>query len=226
MKKRVRRKFNFLKFLVFLLIMYLLYFVVMYLFDIKTKNIVILNNNYYSDEVIIETAGISNYPEFLTLSKSKIKKKLLKLDLIEDVTISKKYGSIIEINITEKKILYYVRSNNVYKVSDGKSYSLDNVNGVPVLINYVPEDIENKFINSFKNINSNIISLISEIEYSKTSYDDERFLLYMNDGNEVYITVLKAQTLNKYIEIVKKLDNKKGILYLDSGNYFEIKKSK
>lgn len=226
MKKRVRRKFNFLKFLVFLLIMYLLYFVVMYLFDIKTKNIVILNNNYYSDEVIIETAGISNYPEFLTLSKSKIKKKLLKLDLIEDVTISKKYGSIIEINITEKKILYYVRSNNVYKVSDGKSYSLDNVNGVPVLINYVPEDIENKFVNSFKNTNSNIISLISEIEYSKTSYDDERFLLYMNDGNEVYITVLKAQTLNKYIEIVKKLDNKKGILYLDSGNYFEIKKSK
>ncbi len=225
MKKRVRRKFNFLKFLVFLLIMYLLYFVVMYLFDIKTKNIIILNNNYYSDEVIIETAGISNYPEFLTLSKSKIKKKLLKLDLIEDVTISKKYGSIIEINITEKKILYYVRSNNVYKVSDGKSYFLDNVNGVPVLINYVPEDIENKFINSFKNTNSNIISLISEIEYSKTSYDDERFLLYMNDGNEVYITVLKAQTLNKYIEIVKKLDNKKGILYLDSGNYFEIKKS-
>lgn len=226
MKKRVRRKFNFLKFLVFLLIMYLLYFVVMYLFDIKTKNIVILNNNYYSDEVIIETAGISNYPEFLTLSKSKIKKKLLKLDLIEDVTISKKYGSIIEINVTEKKILYYVRSNNVYKVSDGKSYSLDNVNGVPVLINYVPEDIEKKFVNSFKNTNSNIISLISEIEYSKTSYDDERFLLYMNDGNEVYITVLKAQTLNKYIEIVKKLDNKKGILYLDSGNYFEIKKSK
>ncbi len=220
MKKRVRRKFNFLKFLVFLLIMYLLYFVVMYLFDIKTKNIVILNNNYYSDEVIIETAGISNYPEFLTLSKSKIKKKLLKLDLIEDVTISKKYGSIIEINVTEKKILYYVRSNNVYKVSDGKSYSLDNVNGVPVLINYVPEDIEKKFVNSFKNTNSNIISLISEIEYSKTSYDDERFLLYMNDGNEVYITVLKAQTLNKYIEIVKKLDNKKGILYLDIGNYF------
>ena len=47
----------------------------------------------------------------------------------------------------------------------------------------------------------------------------------MNDGNEVYITSKKAEMLNKYIEIVKKLDNKKGILYLDSGNYFEIKKS-
>lgn len=65
--------------------------------------------------------------------------------------------------------------------------------------------------------------MISEIEYSKTSYDDKRFLLYMNDGNMVYITVSKAELLNKYVEIIKKVDNKKGILYLDSGNYFEIK---
>ena len=65
--------------------------------------------------------------------------------------------------------------------------------------------------------------MISEIEYSKTSYDKERFKLYMNDGNEVYITIDKIDKLNKYKSIVKKLDNKKGILYLDSGNYLEIK---
>ena len=29
--------------------------------------------------------------------------------------------------------------------------------------------------------------------------------------------------MNKYVDIVRKLDNNKGILYLDSGNYFEIK---
>ena len=46
----------------------------------------------------------------------------------------------------------------------------------------------------------------------------------MNDGNEVYVTITKLDLLNKYIDIVKKLDNKNGILYLDSGNYFEIKK--
>ena len=46
----------------------------------------------------------------------------------------------------------------------------------------------------------------------------------MNDGNQVYITINRLNLLNKYIDIVKKLDNKNGILYLDSGNYFEIKK--
>lgn len=224
MKKRVRRKFNFGKFILFILIIFIIYFGMKYLFSIKIKNIIIVNNNYYSDEEIIEKAGIENYPEFITLSRKKIKNKLSTLDLIEDVEIKKEFGFILRITIKEKKILYHIRSNNEYRVSDNKNYSLDNVTGVPTLINYVPEEVEKKFINKFKDIDSNIINMISEIEYNKTSYDSERFLLYMNDGNEVYITVARTNLLNKYVEIVTKLDNKKGILYLDSGNYFEIKK--
>lgn len=224
MKKRVRRKFNFGKFILFILIIFIIYFGMKYLFSIKIKNIIIVNNNYYSDEEIIEKAGIENYPEFITLSRKKIKNKLSTLDLIEDVEIKKEFGFILRITIKEKKILYHIRSNNEYKVSDNKNYSLDNVTGVPTLINYVPEEVEKKFVNKFKDIDSNIINMISEIEYNKTSYDSERFLLYMNDGNEVYITAKRTNLLNKYVEIVTKLDNKKGILYLDSGNYFEIKK--
>ena len=83
--------------------------------------------------------------------------------------------------------------------------------------------VYNKFIKKFSKVDSNIISLISEIEYSKTEFDSERFLLYMSDENLVYITVSKTELLNKYIDIVKTLEGKKGILYLDSGNYFEIK---
>ena len=224
MKKRVRRKFNFGKFILFILIIFIIYFGMKYLFSIKIKNIIIVNNNYYSDEEIIEKAGIENYPEFITLSRKKIKNKLSTLDLIEDVEIKKEFGFILRITIKEKKILYHIRSNNEYRVSDNKNYSLDNVTGVPTLINYVPEEVEKKFVNKFKDIDSNIINMISEIEYNKTSYDSERFLLYMNDGNEVYITAKRTNLLNKYVEIVTKLDNKKGILYLDSGNYFEIKK--
>lgn len=223
MKKRVKRKFNPLKFLSFIAFIIICYFLTVYLLDIKTKNIVVLNNNYYSDEKIIETAGMENYPKFILLNTDKIKKKLLKLDLIENVIIKKKWDFILELTIKEKKILYLVRSENKYKLSDNKLYELDNIMSVPTLINYVPEDTEKKFVEQFKNIDNNIISMISEIEYSKTSYDSDRFLLYMNDGNMVYVTTTKLKSLNKYVDIVKKLENKKGILYLDSGNYFEIK---
>ena len=223
MKKRVKRKFNPLKFLSFIAFIIICYFLTMYLFDIKTKNIVVLNNNYYSDEKIIETAGIEKYPKFILLNTNKIKKKLLELDLIENATIKKKWNFILELTIKEKKILYLVRSENKYRLSDNKLYDIDDVLSVPTLINYVPESNEKKFVEAFKNIDNNIISMISEIEYSKTSYDSDRFLLYMNDGNMVYVTTNKLKSLNKYVDIVKKLENKKGILYLDSGNYFEIK---
>ncbi len=223
MKKNKKKKINFKKIFTFIIVIIILYFVVNYLINIKTKNIVILNNNYYSDDDIIEQANIEDYPKFLLLSKSKIKKKLLKLDLIEDVKIEKNSDFALRIDVKEKKILYFIRSNNEYMTSDNKSYKLDNVIGVPTLINYVPEEVEKSFVKEFKNVDSNIISLISEIEYSKTNFDGKRFILYMNDGNEVYITTTKLDVLNKYVDIVKKIDGKTGILYLDSGNYFEIK---
>ena len=68
-----------------------------------------------------------------------------------------------------------------------------------------------------------VLTKISEIEYSPTTYDEERFILYMNDENTVYITLNKIDEFKKYIDIKKQLEGKKGILYLDSGNYFEIK---
>ena len=91
MQKKIKRKFNFKKFLFFIIFLFLLYMGLSYLLSIKTKNIVILNNSYYSDDDIIYTANIEDYPKFILLNKSKIKDKLLKLDLIEDVTIKKKY---------------------------------------------------------------------------------------------------------------------------------------
>lgn len=103
MQKKVKRKFNFRKFLFFIIFLFLLYMGISYLISVKTKNIVILNNNYYSDDDIIYTAGIEDYPKFILLNKNKIKDKLLKLDLIEDVTINKRFGFILEITVKEKR---------------------------------------------------------------------------------------------------------------------------
>ena len=44
----------------------------------------------------------------------------------------------------------------------------------------------------------------------------------MNDGNYVYLTLNKFNKINHYIEIIKEFNNKKGILYLDSGEYFKV----
>ena len=222
--KKTEKKSKIKKIIVFLILILIIGLLVYFLLEVKTKNIIILNNNYYSDEEIIESAHLENYPKFILLNSSKAKKNIKKLDLIKDVTIKKKWGFILEISVEEEKILYYVRSKEEYMASNFNTYKLDKINGVPTLINFVPESIEKGFVKEFSKIDKNIITLISEIKYTKTEYDEKRFLLYMNDGNEVYITVTKTDVLNKYVDIVKKLGNKNGILYLDSGNYFKIKK--
>ena len=43
----------------------------------------------------------------------------------------------------------------------------------------------------------------------------------MNDGNYVYITLRKFSNLNKYVDMLKTFQGKKGILHLDSGEYFK-----
>jgi hypothetical protein len=74
-------------------------------------------------------------------------------------------------------------------------------------------------------VDSNILSHISEMEYKPTDLDKERFMFYMTDGNYVYITLSKISLINSYNEIYPTLEENKGILYLDSGNHFEIKKT-
>ncbi len=224
MKKVRRKRFNIWKFLFVLLFLYIIVNIFIYLFNLPIKNIVVLNSNYLSDEQIIETAKTENYPSFIRTLGSTIEKRLKKLDLVNDVKVKKEWGFVLKINITEEKILYQERSTGLYVLGSNKTLqTIDNINGIPVLINFVPDDVLTKMNESFNKLSQSTICKISEIEYSPTTYDDERFLLYMNDKNLVYITLSKIENLNKYVSIKEKLNNKTGILYLDSGNYFEIK---
>ncbi len=218
-----RRKFNFLKFIIFIFVIFIFVLLFSHMVKKPVKNIVILGNNMVSDEEIIETGEISNYPSFIKTSGHSVCKKVKKLDFIKDCKVSKKWDYVFEINITEYKILYKIRSTNEY-VLENKTITLDeDIKGVPLLINYITDEIAEKLNEKLLEVSSDALSKVSEIEYSPTDYDDKRFILYMSDGNMVYITLPKAENLNKYNDIKKELDGKKGILYLDSGNYFEIK---
>jgi len=189
---------------------------------LSITNIYVLGNNILTEDEIIREADLITYPKIYQVSKRKIEQKLLQNDLIKEVNVSKSFFGKIKINIIENKILY--RKNNNYILSSGKVSSLDkDIIDVPVLLNDIDTDVENKFIEKMTLVNHDILIKISEIEYAKNELDDERFLFYMNDGNYVYITLSKINAVNNYNEIYPTLGGKKGILYLDSGNHFQIK---
>jgi len=223
MKKIRRRKFNFTKFILFLLFLFLIIYLIYNLLSINIKNIIVKNTYFLTDEEVIETAKLENYPSFFKTSSNTIKNRLLKHDLINKIDIKKKFGYVVEISVKEYKVLFLERSSGKYILDNKTEINMASLTGVPTLINYVVDSVKEKLIEKLSEVDYDVLTKISEIEYSPTSYDEERFLLYMNDGNLVYITLNKIDEFKKYIEIKQELEGKKGILYLDSGNYFEIK---
>ena len=222
-KKRKKVRIKFKNILLFLVILAVLVLIVYFLLNSKINNIYVSGNNSLSEQEIIDLSGISEYSKFYQISSSKISKRLRSNPLIEKVHIKKHLHSI-EIIIEENDILLYTEYDSSILLSTGeKVYVEKKPLGIPLLANQVDEEYLEKFIAKMKTIDKNILVKISEISYDPTNLDNERFLLYMNDQNYVYLTLSKFNYINKYDELLPKLEGKKGILYLDSGNHFEIK---
>ena len=223
MKKRKKKKIKLKSLLSTLLIIIVIIALIYGYTRLHITNIYVLGNKILIEQEIIDESELSNYPLIYQVSKTKIEEKLLKNQLIKTAHVSKSLFGKVTINIEENKILYKEHDN--YMLSSGKLISFDNdVLGVPILINEIDNEILNKVVNKFSLIDESILISISEIEYKPSLLDKERFMFYMNDGNYVYVTLSKIELINSYNEIYPTLEGNKGILYLDSGNHFEIKK--
>ena len=223
-KKKKKRVWKIKNIIIILLVLLSIIGLFYYALKMPIKNIYIKGNNIISDDEIINITSLYEYPSFLLTKKSNLETKLEKNDYIKKATIKKKFGNVLEITITENTPIA-LTSDGKLLLSTGKllenTYELMDV---PILINSIDNsEVLKSFTKKFSKINSNILRQISQIEYSPVNVDEERFLLYMNDSNLVYITLTKINKLNKYDRIKDKLEGKTGIIYLDAGDYVELK---
>lgn len=224
MDKKVKkcRKIKLLPFFILLLIVVVILSGVYLLTTIPIKNIYIKGNHYIRDQEIIEYAKIENYPSFLKTTSTTIRKNILKNPYIKKVTVKKKLFAKVIIQLEEKKVLYRNEETGNIILED-KTELVDNYQfQVPILLNYIPDTKYDSFISGMKKVEESIQGMISEIKYDPNEQDEDRFLLHMNDGNDVYLTLTKFKQINYYEDVLEKLEGKKGILYLDSGNHFQI----
>ena len=224
MAKKIKKKVK-IRILPILILLVMVGFIVgtYYLLTlIPIKNIYITGNDYLTDQEIIELAGIENYPSFLKTTISSMKRNIKQNDYIKNVKITKRLFAEVHIEIEEQNLLFRKEENgkvvlaNQKEVDDGQKYQL------PILLNYVPDTKYDSFIKGMNEVTNDIKNQISEIRYYPNEQDEDRFLLYMSDGNYVYLTLTKFKQINYYEDVLEKLEGKKGILYLDSGNHFQI----
>ena len=216
-----RKKIRFIPFLLFLLIFCGIGFLFYAYLKLPIQNIIIQGNTMISDDEIIHLAGIQNYPSFYLSNVPKMKKNILTSSIVKKVKIRRKFFHVLTIQIQENKVLFYDVSKNTLVLENASTIS-NYYTRVPRLINHVPEKKYRSFISGMSLIDASVWSKISDIEYVPNDVDKDRFLLYMDDGNSVYITLTKFKMINYYNKVLTQLEGRKGILYLDNGNHFQI----
>jgi len=220
-----KTKIKIFNLLLVLLVLVGLFFGVKAFIEEPIHNIIVKGTSYLNDDYLLDFAKIKDYPSFVLLNESNTCKKVLKSNYVSSCKIHKKFGYILVLEVEESRPLFFDTNKSQYVFDEKNGVVEDSISKsfrVPRLLNYVPDKKYTKFISGMSKVEEDTLSKISDIEYQPNEYDKDRFLLYMDDGNMVYLTLTKFKMINHYNEVLAQLEGHKGILYLDSGNHFKI----
>ena len=204
-----------------LLVIYIIGYFIYLFISMPITSIYIKGNNYYKDQEIIRIADIEKYPYTFIYTSKKIESNLTKDKFIKEAKVTKKLFTRVYIEVNENNPLFYYEIEDKTYLSDGTKVDGNNLN-VPIVNNEIDKKYLKDFIKGINKVDLEILNRISEIKYNPDSVDERRLLLTMNDGNYAYVTMKKFNALNNYVDYIREFDNKKGILYLNSGEYFKI----
>ena len=203
------------------LILVMLFFLFKHISKIKPSLILIRGNELLSDREIINEGNLREFKYFSFNNTSK--EKLEKNKIIKKVDIKRKFLFTIEVNIEEKKVILYEKTSNLYILEDNEKVKINKNIEVPVLNNKIINTVEKKFVTKFSSLNESVKYRISEVFYQPTEYDSALFLMYMKDGNHVYVNVSNLEKLNHYDKTVASIGyDKKGIFRFDALVYNNI----
>lgn len=219
--KKRRKRLRVGRIFLFLIVLAIIVFLLINFVDIPIRSIYISGNKILTDQELIEIANLEDYPSFFGTLTLSVKRKIANNPYVENVKVSKGILSI-KIKITEKKVLYIDKETNE-KVTSSNRIKDDKTLCVPYMINKVPEKKQERFIKAMLKIDEDMLCQMSEIKYDPNEIDEDRYYVYMNDGNSVYLTVNKFNKINKYNSILENIGKQNGTLYLDYGDYFEAK---
>lgn len=219
-KRKKRKKLKIKNLFIFLLVLLIIAGIVYLMTFIKVRTFYVYNNKYLTDEEVLKELKLDKNSSFLLTNKALEKIYIKKSKFIKDVKFHRNVDLELKIDVSEYKLLFYDANTKKTIIENGESIDyLDN--SVPTLINKIDNnEVYKNFIKKMNKLDENTKEMISEISYSPNGIDKERFLLSMNDGNYVYVTLTKLSKINEYRSIINSVENKKGILYLDYGNYF------
>lgn len=236
-KNKIKRKRRRLFTIIALLILVALYFYSDYS---NVKYLKVKGNYIYTQQEILESAGLSYDSKYLLQPSFFIKYRVNKLKFIDEISISNDYRGSIIIEVTEKKVIGYSKEKiNKILLSDSTtmnySKKVEDKIGIFPLISGFKEKEYPELAKAFKNIDNETLALISEIRPYSTTYDKNMIELIMQDGNRIRSSYLgislletketKDNKIEPYQEIMKKLQGTHVCIMLDEANNVAYKEA-
>lgn len=218
---KTKRKLKLRNFILFCFSFFLILGFGLWIYFMPMKSILITGTTHLSDHEIIMAANIKHYPNLFHVRSKDLKANIQKLDFVKEVKIHKNLFGRLWIEIQEEEPVFYYRNRSVLTFLSGKEVVTNELQGLPIIVNYVPDSIYTRLLKEMKEMNLEVLKLISEIEYQPWKsedvvIDDTRFFLRMNDGNVVYVNLINWEKLNNYMTIYSTIESAKGVLQLDS----------
>lgn len=225
-KKRANRRLIF-----YLSILFFLISIIVYLQSplSHVRNIQVKGNTLVPEDEIIEQVGLSDDTNIWTVSQSAIEQRLKDHFLIiESAAVNRILPWTIEIEIKEYDRVGYVKDDFYYPVLGTgdilEQFQQNRYYGdAPLLIGFTEEEYLHRMASELEELPESIFNLISEIHWNPSEKNQNKIIVYMNDGYIVDSTIRNfSDNISVYPSIVSHLDSDdQGIIHLGAGAYFE-----
>lgn len=220
-KNRKEKAKKILRIIVVLSILVMITFMYLQTSISKIKTINVIGNSLLTKEEILTQAEIAINDYYVLQIPFVLENRLKKHYLIDDAKVKWHLDRSITIEVTEEKSFGYRFDDKPYIIlRDNTMIEMDETNlhllpHLPFIKGFDSDELQKELIESFSDVNEEMLLNVSEIHQFAKSYDDKMVRIYMNDGNQVFASFQSVYQLNHYYDILKLLNGYNNCIYID-----------
>lgn len=196
----------------------------------QVKRYEVVGTHELSDKTVLNAAGLRTGQSLLTTVNQsnyfsqEAKRKNpqinnLKLSIKSDNTLQVKVDEIVKVGYVKAGNKYYPILENGSMLNQGLSNQ--KVGGLPLYDGFTSDKQLRKTLAEFGKLSDPLRHAVSEIVWSPNSQNNQRLLIYMNDGNEVLISADELSKKMKYYPGMVAQLKQTGVADLQVGAYFK-----
>lgn len=227
--KEVRKKKANRRLIFYLIVFFLLISVIVYLQSPLSyvKTIDITGNIHVSEKEVIDQSELTSETNIWSVKRKNIQDLLSNNPIIKTAEVKRKLPRTIEISIEEYDRVGYVKNENEFYLVLGNGNVLSNttrfIGDAPIIEGFTEESYFENMVTELQELPKSILNLISEVHWRPTEENNNKIILYMNDGFVVDGTIRNfSEKMQIYPSIVAQLEaGSEGIIHIGVGAYFE-----